>query len=103
MAQKKPASETATATKKTVTKAATKSKANGDSTTASAVLGTEQIGLTAGSIWSYLSNRGEASVTALKKEIGGSADLVVAAIGWLAREEKLEFAVSGKTVKVSLK
>jgi hypothetical protein len=32
-----------------------------------------------------------------------SADLLLAAVGWLAREEKLEFNVSGKSVKLSLK
>jgi hypothetical protein len=93
------ASETATATKKP----AIKSASNGDSSTATAVLGAEQIGLTAGSVWLYLSDNGETSLTALKKEIGGSGDLVLAAIGWLAREEKLDFTVSGKTVKVALK
>lgn len=108
MAKKKAASaasavsaapERAPATKKP----ATKSAANGDASTATAALGSEQIGLTAGSVWLYLSDNGESSVATLKKEVGGSGDLVLAAIGWLAREEKLEFRVSGKTVKVALK
>jgi hypothetical protein len=106
MAKKKAAStatESAPATKKTATKVAAKSTSNGDSATASVVLGTEQIGMTAGSVWMYLSDHGVTSLTALKKEIGGSADLVLAAIGWLAREEKLDFTLSGKTVKVGLK
>jgi hypothetical protein len=106
MAKKKPAPaapQTATVTKKAATKATTKSTANGDSSTASAALGADQIGMTAGSVWSYLNDNGATSLSALKKGVGGSADLVLAAIGWLAREEKLEFAISGKTVKVSLK
>jgi hypothetical protein len=111
MAKKKAASaasETATVTKKTATKVATKSSSNGSTSngsaaTASTVLGTDQIGLTAGSVWLYLSDNGATSLAALKKEIGGSADLVLAAIGWLAREEKLDFMVSGKTIKIALK
>ncbi len=106
MAKKKAASTAsgaATATKKAAAKSPSKSEANGDSSTAAAVLGAEQIGMTAGSVWLYLSENGETSLTALKKEIGGAADLVLAAIGWLAREEKLDFTVNGKTVKVALK
>lgn len=106
MAKKKAASavtSTATAPKKAPAKsAASKTTSNGDSSTAAAVLGTDQIGMAAGAVWSYLSDNGETTVTALKKAIG-SADLVLAAIGWLAREEKLDFTVSGKTVKVALK
>jgi hypothetical protein len=102
MAKKKAASaasETAIATKKHVAK----STANGDTPTATAAFATEQIGLTAGSVWLYLSDNGETSIATLKKEAGGSGDLVLAAIGWLAREEKLDFRVSGKIVKVALK
>jgi hypothetical protein len=102
MAKKKAASatpSTATVTKK----APAKSASNGDTSTAAAVLGAEQIGVTAGSVWLYLSDKGETSLATLKKEVEGSADLVLAAVGWLAREEKLDFTVSGKTVKLALK
>jgi hypothetical protein len=95
-----PSTATATTSKKTTS---AKSASNGDATTAPSVLGAEQIGLTAGAVWLYLSDKGETSLATLKKEVSASADLVLAAIGWLAREEKLEFTVSGKTVKVALK
>ena len=40
---------------------------------------------------------------AVKKSVKAPTDVVAAAIGWLAREDKLEFTSSGKTVKISLK
>ena len=38
----------------------------------------------------------------IKSEIDGPADLVVAAVGWLAREEKLRIRNSGRSIIVSL-
>jgi hypothetical protein len=102
MAKKKAASaapEIATATKK----APAKTASNGDASTATGVLAAEQIGIAAGAVWSYLSDNGETSLATLKKEVSAPADLVLAAVGWLAREEKLEFTVSGKTAKLALK
>lgn len=83
--------------------AASKASSNGDGSTAAAVLGHDQIGITAGAIWMYLTDNGETSLATLKKEVKAPGDLVLAAVGWLAREDKLDFAVNGKTVKVSLK
>jgi len=50
-----------------------------------------------------LADHGGQSLTALKKSIDAPAELVVAAVGWLAREGKLDFATSGRSVKVSLR
>jgi hypothetical protein len=50
-----------------------------------------------------LDKDGGQSLAALKKATGASNELVLAAIGWLAREDKLEFTASGKTVKISLR
>ncbi len=94
-------SEAKSTAKKT---SAPSSASNGDATTATTGnLSAEQIGLTAGSVWGYLTEKGPTSLATIKKEIGASADLVLAAIGWLAREEKLDFTTSGKTVKIGLK
>ena len=110
MAKKKSASSAVTesafpATKKSAASksADSKSAGNGDASTAAGVLGAEQIGVTAGSVWLYLTDNGPASITTLKKAIDAPSDLILAAVGWLAREEKLEFAPSGKTVTLSLK
>ena len=57
----------------------------------------------AGEDWQLLSENDSQTLAAIKKSINAPADVVLAAVGWLAREGKLEFTVSGKTLKISLK
>jgi hypothetical protein len=61
------------------------------------------IGHAAGDVWSTLSNHGPKTIADIKKSVKAPAEVVVAAVGWLAREDKLEFDTSGKTVKIGLK
>lgn len=63
----------------------------------------DRIGLIAGEVWKALTDTGGQSITSLKKSVDAPGDLVVAAVGWLAREEKLDFAPSGRTLKISLR
>ena len=63
----------------------------------------EQIGLVAGEIWNVLSPAENQTLASVKKSIEASPDLTTAAIGWLAREGKLEIASSGRSVKLSLR
>lgn len=60
------------------------------------------IGETAGKIYKLLEKKGEQTVTKAEKEIGASSDLFNQAIGWLARENNINFSKTGKTVKISL-
>jgi winged helix-turn-helix protein DUF2582 len=62
-----------------------------------------EIGHVAGDVWGVLSNHGELTLAVLKKEVAAPADMVLAAIGWLAREDKIEFSTTGRTIKVSLR
>jgi hypothetical protein len=62
----------------------------------------EAIGECAGVVWSCLNNNGPQPITNLKKSVDAPADLVLTAIGWLAREGKLAFDTNGKAVTVSL-
>jgi hypothetical protein len=62
-----------------------------------------EIGHVAGEVWAVLEKDGEQTLAAIKKSVGAPADLVAAAIGWLAREDKLEFNTSGTTVKIALR
>ena len=62
-----------------------------------------EIGEAAGLIWSVLSSSGDATITSLRKETGKDAFMVNAAIGWLAREGKIELKKSGRSVKISLR
>lgn len=48
-----------------------------------------QIGEAAGAVWRVLADRGPLSLAKLVKEVGLPRDLVMQAVGWLAREDKL--------------
>lgn len=50
-----------------------------------------RIGLNAGIVWRVLSDNVERTYDQLKKESGLSGRDLDAAIGWLAREDKIEF------------
>lgn len=61
------------------------------------------IGHAAGDVWGLLSDQGPKSIAELKKAVNASPDVVVAAVGWLAREDKLEYISNGKSVKIGLR
>lgn len=61
-----------------------------------------QIGETAGNIWNLLTNKGPQTLSKIKAEVKGDVFLLHAAIGWLARENKIEIKKSGKVIKVTL-
>jgi hypothetical protein len=65
-------------------------------------MSSEAIGHTAGDVWSVLNERGVQTVAGLKKAVDAPDELVVAALGWLARENKLAFATNGRSISVSL-
>ena len=52
----------------------------------------EQIGETAGRVWHALHKEGPLSVAKLVESIEVNRDLVMQAIGWLAREGKLQIS-----------
>jgi hypothetical protein len=66
-------------------------------------LSNEAIGHVAGQVWQLLDSQGAQSVPAIKKAISVSDDVILAAIGWLAREDKLTFSTSGRTLTISLR
>jgi hypothetical protein len=84
------------------TKSAAKAKPASAAREFGALTGIE-IGHAAGDVWGALSRKGPLTLAALKKEVKAPADAVVAAIGWLAREEKLDFDTASKAVKISLR
>ena len=63
----------------------------------------EQIGEMAGYVWKQLSQQGPMTVNRLKDSVGVSPDLLHQALGWLAREDKLNFEKNGRSVKIALK
>lgn len=63
----------------------------------------EAIGTAAGAVWGALAGNGWQSLAALKKAVDAPTDVTLMAVGWLAREGKLDYAASGKSVKVALR
>ncbi len=63
----------------------------------------DTIGVTAGKIWEYLDKNGASSVSKVTKETGVSRNDIQRAIGWLAKEGKLDFVMEGRTELLSLK
>ncbi len=49
----------------------------------------EQIGETAGMVWHCLNENGPRTLTQLAKDIDAPRDVIMQAIGWLAREDKI--------------
>ena len=61
----------------------------------------EKIGENAGVVWNALSN-GQLEIGALKKAVKLTEKDLYAAIGWLAREEKIFFTENDDEIVVSL-
>ena len=63
----------------------------------------QPIGETAGKVWMSLNENGEASLGQLKRGVKADPNLILQAIGWLAREDKLRIEKNGRYVTYSLK
>lgn len=71
--------------------------------TANSSVSVEQIGETAGLVWKYLNDNGTSSVSRLVKEVDAPRDMVLQAVGWLAREDKISIDESARGKTVSLR
>ena len=63
----------------------------------------QTVGETAGKVWEALSNGGPQTVAQLKKKVNGNGEVVNFALGWLAREDKIDLVQDKKTVRVQLR
>jgi len=64
----------------------------------------QSIGLSAGQIYNYLAeNEGQTTFTKLKKDLDLKGNFAELGLGWLAREEKVELAKSGNSLKIRLR
>jgi hypothetical protein len=61
------------------------------------------IGEAAGISWRYLELHGETTLSKLKQGTKLSDQLLLMALGWLAREHKLNIAQDRRSLKISLK
>ena len=62
-----------------------------------------QIGETAGLVWEALRDNGPLSLAKTVKVVGRPRDLVMQALGWLAREDKICIEEDGRSRIVSLR
>ncbi len=63
----------------------------------------QEIGETAGKVWEFLEEKGEANMRQLRRGLKVDRDLILQAIGWLAREDKLLIEKKGLHITYSLK
>ncbi len=63
----------------------------------------DSIGTIAGLVWEYLDQKGPVTLSKLAREINAPRDLVMQGVGWLAREEKIEFHPGDKSKLISLR
>jgi hypothetical protein len=63
----------------------------------------QQIGETAGAVWHALNENGSLSLAKLVDQVGGNRDVVMQAVGWLAREGKIEITETKRGRIVSLR
>jgi len=62
----------------------------------------EKIGETAGKIWKILKEHEEIAISQFPRMTKEKTLVVHQAIGWLAREDKIEYRTKGNTIYVAL-
>ena len=62
----------------------------------------ERVGLTAGSIWQYLSENGSTSVAKLVRDLPEEEKIIQRSIGWLAQEGKITLDIIDKVETIGL-
>ncbi|MEM4367827.1 MAG: winged helix-turn-helix domain-containing protein [Candidatus Anstonellales archaeon] len=64
----------------------------------------QEIGIIAGRIWNYLNKKNDfVEVLELKFELQLNNTDLYLALGWLAREDKIQFLIQENSLKVKLK
>ena len=63
---------------------------------------TDQVGVTAGEIWQLLSTSSGISMAKIAKQVDAPRDLVMQAVGWLARENKIQIIENKRVKTISL-
>jgi len=62
----------------------------------------KSIGDAAGAVWKVLGSKGRVALTMLPKLLDEDGSLVQQGVGWLAREQKVEFEKEGRALYVKL-
>lgn len=62
-----------------------------------------QVGQTAGQVWQLLNSEGPLTLVQLKKKLNAKNDLLNFAVGWLAREDKIDITPDKKDLRLQVK
>jgi len=63
----------------------------------------QKIGETAGRVWDVLKDKKEMSLSQIPKAVKEKDVLVYQALGWLAREDKIQYNTKGNKTMVTLR
>lgn len=63
----------------------------------------ERVGLTAGSIWHYLTENGTTSIAKVVRELPEEEKIIQRSIGWLAQEGKITLDIVDRVETIALK
>lgn len=63
----------------------------------------EDIGSAAGQVWRFLASQGPTAADAARRKTGLTSNVFYAAVGWLAREDKLTIRTEGKKIILELR
>lgn len=58
---------------------------------------------TAGKIWEYLNENGEVTTKKMNKDLSLNDSMAGLGLGWLSREDKINFNKKGSYTKISLR
>ena len=57
----------------------------------------------AGMIYNYLSEKGEVSMSKMKKDLDLAGNFAEMGLGWLSREDKIQYNQKARSISVSLR
>jgi len=62
----------------------------------------KDIGINAGTIWKYLSEKGKLSIKEIEELTNYKDSFILLALGWLSRENKVQFSTNNDNLYVEL-
>jgi hypothetical protein len=62
-----------------------------------------EVGELAGQVWQLLSSDGPQTLAQLQKKLKPQGEVLSFALGWLAREDKIDFVPEKKALRIQLK
>ena len=57
----------------------------------------------AGQIYNYLAEKGEVSMSKMKKDLDLSGNFAEMGLGWLSREDKIQYNQKARSISISLR